>query len=261
MALYRWKSRLVTILLFLAVMFLVFFAVSGETRSEQPSEVMLFGYKLLRVESGSMEPEILTGALILAKKAVPARISAGDIITFRRGGERETCTHRVTRVELSEGIELQFYTMGDALGTEDPQPVLAQDVLYQKVYIGNWFARLRRSVQTPDGKISVWRAAVKLLLPLSCLLGLLFLLADLLKRRRGKRRAEFEVLENKLQRWQWHHESRETLLEDAAQADFSETEFRDIDWSALDADFYRNTDKGEEAVSAQESTGRGKEEV
>ena len=72
-------SILGTILLviLLAVVVVMFNArLSGEAPS-------VFGYQVFRVSSGSMEPELMIGDVILIKEAEPQDIQKGDIVTYK----------------------------------------------------------------------------------------------------------------------------------------------------------------------------------
>jgi len=73
------------------------------------------------VLSGSMEPAMSAGDVIVAEAVPPSTISAGDVVTFAAAGETRPTTHRVIEVvETEQG--LAFRTAGDA--NEDPDPAL-----------------------------------------------------------------------------------------------------------------------------------------
>jgi len=78
------------------------------------------GYKPFIVLSGSMEPAIQAGDLIITKVIEPEKIAVGDIIAFE--AEKNTIvTHRVTDVRTEEG--LSFLTKGDANTGADAKAV------------------------------------------------------------------------------------------------------------------------------------------
>ena len=77
-------------------------------------------YRLLIVESGSMEPAIKTGSVVVVKPA--DSYQANDVITFEDGGKDRTTTHRVVDVEVISG-QTQYITKGDANKTEDSSKV------------------------------------------------------------------------------------------------------------------------------------------
>ena len=89
------------------------------------------GLKMLIVQSGSMEPAIKTGSVILIKKQ--DTYSVGDIISFVSGGQDST-THRVVKTEVKNGKEI-FYTKGDANQGEDRESVSVEKVLGKTIFI------------------------------------------------------------------------------------------------------------------------------
>src|SRR3989344_7094007 len=83
-------------------------------------------YKLFIVQSGSMEPEILTGSVVVVKPSSSYKI--GDIITFGPvpKGKLPT-THRI--VESRTENNLTFYsTKGDANISKDAKEALSKDI-------------------------------------------------------------------------------------------------------------------------------------
>jgi signal peptidase I len=73
-----------------------------------------FGFKSFTVMSGSMEPAIGTGAVVVERPIAPREARVGDVVTFKdpEGGER-LITHRVKSVRVSGGTA-RFVTKGDA---------------------------------------------------------------------------------------------------------------------------------------------------
>ena len=86
-------------------------------------------YKLLIVESGSMEPAIKTGSVVVVKPA--ENYKAGDVITFEDGGKSRTTTHRVLDMEVVSG-QIQYITKGDANNAEDSKKI-SEDKVVGKV--------------------------------------------------------------------------------------------------------------------------------
>jgi signal peptidase len=80
------------------------------------------------VLSGSMEPAISAGDVVVVATGDPATIVAGDVITFSRGSSGVAVTHRVVDVDTS-GAEPLFYTKGDANDNVDVNPVPASAVI------------------------------------------------------------------------------------------------------------------------------------
>ncbi|MDP9183475.1 MAG: signal peptidase I, partial [Actinomycetota bacterium] len=79
------------------------------------------GLRPLVVRSGSMEPTIATGAMVLVR-TIPARdIKAGDVVAVERP-DRTRVTHRVVSVE-HRGATASLVLKGDANTDPDPVPV------------------------------------------------------------------------------------------------------------------------------------------
>ena len=77
---------------------------------------LLIGGKALIVRSGSMEPAVEVGDVIVTRTVHPTQVDVGDVITFSdptRAGE--LVTHRTQRVE-QQGSRIAFVTKGDANG-------------------------------------------------------------------------------------------------------------------------------------------------
>lgn len=112
----------------------------------------LFGFKPVIVRSGSMEPELPTGALALTRTVEASRIGAGDVISVTRGDA--TVTHRVVTIEKAAATAgRQSYTVqlkGDANAAPDP----ATDVIDEAPrVVGHvpWVGRAIAWLSTPPG--------------------------------------------------------------------------------------------------------------
>lgn len=73
-----------------------------------------FHAKSLTVMSGSMEPTIGTGDVVVARQTSPMDVRVGDIVTFRDPLDHERLiTHRVREMHV-QGGDVVFVTRGDA---------------------------------------------------------------------------------------------------------------------------------------------------
>lgn len=80
-------------------------------------------WRLLTVQSGSMEPAIKTGSLVTVRKI--NNYQKGEVITYRsKKDSKTTITHRI--VEIKDG---QFITKGDANDVVDADPVSKELIL------------------------------------------------------------------------------------------------------------------------------------
>ena len=88
-------------------------------------------YKILVVQSGSMDPAIKTGSVVVVKPFAAYQI--GDVITFQgsfRGpkGERIPITHRIVAMKVERGDPV-YVTQGDANNAPDPREVRHDEIL------------------------------------------------------------------------------------------------------------------------------------
>lgn len=105
--------------------------------------------KLLTVLSGSMEPTIKTGSIILIKPVNNYKV--GDIITF---GEMTNITvpktHRIASTEIINGT--QYYaTKGDANKSEDASKIKAEDIKGKVLFWVPYLGYAVSSIQTKRG--------------------------------------------------------------------------------------------------------------
>jgi signal peptidase len=73
----------------------------------------VFGYQSLTVVSGSMEPTLGTGSVVIDKVISPAEARPGDIVTFQDPVRPRQLTHRLQKVRV-EGDTFYMVTLGDA---------------------------------------------------------------------------------------------------------------------------------------------------
>ncbi len=105
-----------------------------------------FGLQAYAVTSGSMEPALKTGGMIICRDVAVEDIETGDIIVFNNPAD-VTVTHRVIDISEEEGTRY-FQTKGDA--NEDPDPDRfsisgdhASRVIYHLPYLGFFSSFMR----------------------------------------------------------------------------------------------------------------------
>lgn len=77
----------------------------------------LLGKPVLVVLTGSMEPAIATGDVVIESRISPLDAAVGDVVTFRDPERPERLiTHRVRQISAKRG-EVSFTTKGDANNT------------------------------------------------------------------------------------------------------------------------------------------------
>lgn len=73
----------------------------------------LFGGRSLTVMSGSMEPALGIGDVVINSRVTPAEVRVGDIVTFSDPeGTGKLITHRVRRMQIADGTA-HVVTKGD----------------------------------------------------------------------------------------------------------------------------------------------------
>ncbi len=74
----------------------------------------VFGDRSLTVLSGSMEPQLHVGDVVVVEQVPPLEVRVGDIVTFRDPDDASRLiTHRVREIDV-QGGSVKFVTKGDA---------------------------------------------------------------------------------------------------------------------------------------------------
>lgn len=92
------------------------------TQKVTNNEKSFLGYRIFRVQTGSMIPKYQIGDVILVKEKDPDKIKVGDDVTYQ-GVEGSLkgilITHRVIDIEMVDGVRT-FHIQGIANNQEDP---------------------------------------------------------------------------------------------------------------------------------------------
>mgnify|MGYP002767559843 FL=1 len=113
-----WRVMLILLAVILAISACTLAYDKFVKKSKIPS---VFGYSMLIVASPSMTGAIEAGDAIIIKKS--DSYAVGDVITYFPADENFSVTHRIVRMEGDK-----FYTKGDANQSEDPDPVLIDQI-------------------------------------------------------------------------------------------------------------------------------------
>ncbi len=100
------------------------------------------------VQSGSMEPAIKTGSLILIRPAESYKI--GDIVTFRHRINSTPTTHRIIDEKPGDGVWL-FTTQGDANESPDMRPVKETQIMGRVMFHIPYLGYIIEIARTPWG--------------------------------------------------------------------------------------------------------------
>ena len=84
------------------------------------------GHGVFAVRSGSMNPALEVGDLVVTRLVDPSEIEPGDVITIA-AGDRAVVTHRVVAVQATDDGPV-FTTRGDANATPDPVAAKAEQL-------------------------------------------------------------------------------------------------------------------------------------
>jgi len=116
------------------------------------------GYRAYVIHTGSMEPTLMPGDLIIDRPA-DGEYQVGDIITFRHGPTADLVTHRITQI-TANGV----HTKGDANRTADvwtiPEPYVEGVVRWHAPGLGFAVVFLKQ----PTGLVSIGLMLIALVL-------------------------------------------------------------------------------------------------
>ncbi|MCX6792164.1 MAG: signal peptidase I [Candidatus Gottesmanbacteria bacterium] len=128
----NWKKTGNIFYWILCIILLIFAGVVAVSTFNLPG-----GIKLYTVQSGSMEPSIHTGSIVISKPS--DNYQKGDVITFKAEKDRtiknpkSTTTHRIFEVKTVDGKE-EYITKGDANNGPDMAPT-GRDLILGKEII------------------------------------------------------------------------------------------------------------------------------
>jgi len=133
---------------------IVFFAIAGLVTAVMviPSLPIKGNYKIMAVLSGSMEPKIMTGGLVMVKPAPTYRV--GDVISFSTNdGRKVSTTHRIVEIN-TQGSDTFYTTKGDANNAPDSSQVNARDVIGKVILALPYAGYLLAFVRQPMGFVA-----------------------------------------------------------------------------------------------------------
>jgi len=140
----------VTVALLMAVGGAGFLAFASKRSTDSVPTVM--GHKVLSVVSGSMEPAIMTGDVIVVKPLGKGEMAQeGDVITYRtRENSNMLITHRVVGIILVNDLPAAYVTKGDANLDQDLSTIALDQVIgrysWRIPYFGYFSNFMRRPV-------------------------------------------------------------------------------------------------------------------
>ena len=119
------------------------------TEPGQPPNI--FGYTLLRITTGSMEPTYRTDTLIVVKTTDPSKIKEGDVISFYSSDpalEGAVNTHRVVSIS-QDGDNYIYTTKGDANNAADLYDAQSRYLIGKVIWSSLFLGKLSRLAANP----------------------------------------------------------------------------------------------------------------
>lgn len=117
----------------------------------KPNEIpSFFGYKPFIVLSGSMETEIYSGDIAVAKVVDVNTLKVGDVIAYRSGDS--VITHRIVE-KVNDSGENKFVTKGDNNNVKDKNYVSFDSVEGKYIFKIKGLGNFAMFLQTPIGMI------------------------------------------------------------------------------------------------------------
>lgn len=107
----------------------------------------LFGYDMLAVVSGSMEPNIPVGSIVYVREVPFEDIEVGDVISFNVSQDT-LVTHRVEEIDENKQ---EITTKGDANNTNDGEPISYSNVKGKVFFSIPFLGILSQAIKTPLG--------------------------------------------------------------------------------------------------------------
>ena len=115
-------------------------------------------YQIKIVQSGSMEPALKTGSVVVVKPA--GNYEIGDIVTFHGGfklanGEEIAVSHRIVEKNVSESGEITYKTKGDANEDADHQELRESQIIGKVLFGIPYIGYVVESARQPYGFFAI----------------------------------------------------------------------------------------------------------
>ncbi len=108
-----YRTFYIVIIVIIALLLIALFPIKGN-------------YQIKIVKSGSMEPSIHTGSIVVVKPSASYKV--GDVVTFGKDTKKDIpTTHRIVSSRAVEGV-IMFTTKGDANEDNDTSEIKQSDI-------------------------------------------------------------------------------------------------------------------------------------
>lgn len=120
---------------------------------KKEDDINLFGFRPYIVLSGSMEPNLQVGDIVVSKNVSEEQVKIGDIITFE-DENGVTITHRVVDIVIKDGKKL-YQTKGDNNNTKDIGLVPIENIRGEYTFKISGVGKFVTQIITPTGLILI----------------------------------------------------------------------------------------------------------
>jgi len=130
------RKKIRKIILLPILLLIIFFVVDVFFQKfiQKKSNIQFLGMKPFIVMTGSMEPNLKIGDMVIIKKiSSQNEIQVGDIITYSLENGKDTVTHRVINIVKEDG-NIFYQTKGDNNNSPDSNLVSFDKILGKKIY-------------------------------------------------------------------------------------------------------------------------------
>lgn len=127
----------------------------------------LVGFRFYTIATGSMEPTIPTGSMVLVKSLAPGEEPAvGSIVTFRadRLGDSIVLTHYLRDIQVEEDGQVRYVTRGENSQRDDDYATHREDLLGTYVFHVPFLGRLGQFLRSTQALIMYLTIGVILLI-------------------------------------------------------------------------------------------------
>jgi signal peptidase len=123
---------------------------------------------LLAVESGSMEPVLYRGDLVVVRAVDPTTLQVGDIVIYDAASLPSTSdvpiVHRIVAIQNVSG-ELRFFTKGDNNPVNDNNYRTASDIIAKVIGSVRYLGFITLLLLSPSGLTSIILLVIAFLVP------------------------------------------------------------------------------------------------
>lgn len=171
-------------LIFTIVILLFIINVIGLYKNsvEEDDVADVFGLYFFNIISGSMEPEIHEGDLVIVKKTPWNELKENDVITFKN--EENIISHRIKKI-ITGNNDTSYKTKGDNNEVEDNFEVLPSQIYGKVVFNINNLGSLVNYIHTIKGLTN--------LVIIICLIYIITIINERKKNKRKDKRRKYEI--------------------------------------------------------------------